>query len=73
MLDLKNGNSYSDISVPFSGKSMDGDGAGNTTEENCSVFYLIRKHFSALTLLVGRQDWHPACKKYGGRMKVGTG
>jgi len=29
--------------------------------------------FSALTLLVGRQEWHPACKKYGGMVEVGTG
>ena len=26
--------------------------------------------FSALTLLVGRQEWHPACKKWG---DVGSG
>jgi len=26
-----------------------------------------------LTLLVGRQEGHPACKKYGGMVKVGTG
>jgi len=29
--------------------------------------------FSALTLLVGWQEGHPACKKYGGTVKVGTG
>jgi len=29
--------------------------------------------FSALTLLVGRQEGHPACKKYGGMVEVGTG
>jgi len=29
--------------------------------------------FSALTLLVGRQEGHPACKKYGGMAEVGTG
>jgi len=28
--------------------------------------------FSALTLLVGRQEGHPACKKWG-MVKVGTG
>jgi len=27
---------------------------------------------SALTLLVGRQEGHPACKKYGGMVEVGT-
>jgi len=29
--------------------------------------------FSALTLLVGRQEGHPACKKYGSLVEVGTG
>jgi len=29
--------------------------------------------FSALTLLVGRQEGHLACKKMGGMMEVGTG
>jgi len=29
--------------------------------------------FIALTLLVGRQEEHPACKKYGGMVQVGTG
>ena len=29
--------------------------------------------FSALTLLVGRQEGHPACKKFGGMAEVGTG
>jgi len=28
---------------------------------------------SALTMLVGRQEGHPACKKYGGMVEVGTG
>jgi len=28
--------------------------------------------FSALTLLVGRQEGHPACKKYGGMVEVVT-
>jgi len=51
-----------------------GDGAGNTVE----VWRLIPNPnalvaFSALTLLVGRQEGHPACKKYGGMVEVGTG
>jgi len=29
--------------------------------------------FSALTLLVGRQEGHPVRKKYGGMVEVGTG
>jgi len=29
--------------------------------------------FSAWTLLVGWQEGHPACKKYGGMVEVGTG
>jgi len=29
--------------------------------------------FSALPLLVGRQEGHPACKKYGGMVEVSTG
>jgi len=28
---------------------------------------------SALTLLLGRQEGHPACKKYGGMVEVDTG
>jgi len=28
---------------------------------------------SALTLLVGRQEGHPASEKYGGMVEVGTG
>jgi len=55
-----------------------GDGAGNTVEENSSIFSLIRMAnalvaFSALTLLVGQQVGHPTCKKYGGMVEVGTG
>ena len=44
------------------------DGAGNTVEENSGVFSLIQMKlvaFSALTLLVGRQEGHLACKKWG--------
>jgi len=44
-----------------------GDGAGNTIEENSSIFSLIRDAlvaFSALTLLVGRQEGYPTCKKW---------
>ena len=43
-----------------------GDGAGNTIEENSSVFSLNGNAlvaFSALTLLVGWQEGHPARKK----------
>jgi len=29
--------------------------------------------FSALMLLAGRQEGHPACKKYGGMVEVATG
>jgi len=29
--------------------------------------------FSALMLSVGWQEEHPACKKYGGMVEVGTG
>jgi len=28
-------------------------------------YYVLQVAFSALTLLVGRQEGHPACKKYG--------
>ena len=42
-----------------------GDSAGSTVEENSSLFpnpnALVA--FSALTLLVGWQEGHPACKK----------
>jgi len=30
------------------------------------IFYLFRGCFSALTLLIGRQEGHPACKKLSG-------
>jgi len=46
-----------------------GDGAGNTVEEN-SIRLLPNPNalvaFSALTLLLGRQEGHPACKKIWG-------
>jgi len=29
----------------------------------CSRYYHFYVFFSALTLLLGRQEWHPACKK----------
>jgi len=36
-------------------------------EKNLTNFYLvIGNPFSALTLLVGRQEGHPACKKLSG-------
>jgi len=47
-----------------------GDGASNTIEENSSVFSLVA--FSALMLLVGLQEGHPAHKK-GEMVEVGTG
>ena len=53
-----------------------GDGAGNTVEENSSVFSLIWMRYlpSVLfTLLDGRQEGHLARKKYGGTVQVGTG
>jgi len=31
---------------------------------NCRVLYYVYFAFSALTLLVGRQEGHPACKKH---------
>jgi len=37
------------------------------------VLNIYWKHFSALTLLVGRQEGHPACKKQWGMVEVGTG
>ena len=36
--------------------------------QNCFVYPLIMRSFSALTLLVGRQEGHPACKKLSGGM-----
>ena len=43
-----------------------GDGAGNTIEENSLLPNPnVLVAFGALTLLVGRQEGHPACKKYG--------
>ena len=45
------------------------DSAGNTVEEKSLVFFPnpnVLVAFGALTLLVGRQEGHPACNKYGG-------
>jgi len=33
-----------------------------------SFIFLYQNAFSALTLLVGQQEWHPACKKLSGWM-----
>jgi len=38
-----------------------------------SVLHELHFAFFALTLLVGRQEGHLACKKYGGMVEVGTG
>jgi len=38
----------------------------------CCFLILLLSAFSALMLLVGRQEGHPACKKYGGMVEVGT-
>jgi len=34
----------------------------------CYIIYMVCFAFSALTLLVGRQEGHPACKKLSGRV-----
>ena len=41
-----------------------------TSNENLNFFHCLRKScaFSALTLLVGRQEGHPACKKLSSRV-----
>ena len=36
----------------------------------CSMVYAMVCAFSALTLLVGRQEGHPACKKLSGEVLV---
>jgi len=41
-------------------------------EELYFCFTASKTAFSALMLLVGRQEGHPACKKYGGMVEVGT-
>jgi len=40
------------------------------TEMEVCTFLIV---FSALTLLVGWQEGHPACKKWGRLVEVGTG
>jgi len=40
---------------------------------NCATKNNVLVAFSALMLLVGRQEGHLACKKYGGMVEVGTG
>jgi len=45
------------------------------TVDSCTLEIVLLTYllaFSALTLLVGRQKGHPACKKWG-MMEVGTG
>jgi len=37
---------------------------------NSVILYIFLFHFSALTLLVGRQEGHPACKKLIGGVLV---
>jgi len=37
------------------------------------IIIIIVIAFSAFTLLVGRQEGRPACKKYGEMVEVGTG
>ena len=44
--------------------------ANNYINSSVSIYDIA---FSALTLLVGRKEGHPACKKNGGMVKVGTG
>jgi len=38
--------------------------------DHCADFYIVNMSFSALTLLVGRQEGYPACKKLSGGMLV---
>jgi len=40
---------------------------------NCICVVLHQVAFSALTLLAGRQEGHPTCKKEWGMVEVGTG
>jgi len=45
-----------------------------TKELWTTIYHILETFaFSALTLLVWRQEGHPARKKYGGMVKVGTG
>jgi len=37
------------------------------------VLVVVVVALSALTLLVGQQEGHPTCKKYGGMVEVGAG
>ena len=41
--------------------------------EAFTASFLVLVAFSALTLLVGRREGRPACKKYAGMVEVGTG
>ena len=48
-------------------------GPDNHTNTSSSIFtgwMLFLRAFSALTLLVGRQEGHPACKKRSGEVMV---
>ena len=42
-------------------------------KQKLKIVVVVVVAFSALTLLVGWQEGHPACKKYGGMVAVGTG
>jgi len=39
----------------------------------CIIFHVYEFAFSALALLVGWQEGHPACNKHGVMVEVGTG
>jgi len=47
-------------------------GSRYVKERFCTVVFVVVLAFSALTLLVGQQEGHPACKKWG-MVQVGTG
>jgi len=48
--------------------------AVSTLSVICMLYFLSSYFFKQLlTLLVGRQEGHLACKKYGGMVEVGTG
>jgi len=46
---------------------------GYSWTKGCKMAVIVLVAFSALTLLVGRQEGHPACKKYEGMVEMGTG
>jgi len=57
----------------FANRSSASDESGDMSRMLTSAVLFDLVWLRALTLLVGRQEWHPAHKRYGEMVEVGTG